>query len=85
MKSIWATARLEWAKEILEMKKRLGMGHVGLGTDGGEHLPRFVEGFKDVEDLVHLLKAMQELRFTQDEIAAYMGRNFYRVLQSCLG
>ncbi len=76
---------LDWAKEILEMKKRLGMEHVGLGTDGGGHLSRFVDGFKDVGDLVHLVKAMQELSFTQDEIAAYMGRNFYRVLQSYLG
>ncbi len=67
------------------MKKRLGMEHVGLGTDGGGHLSRFVDGFKDVGDLVHLVKAMQELSFTQDEIAAYMGRNFYRVLQSYLG
>lgn len=76
---------LDWAKEILEMKKRLGMEHVGLGTDCGGHLPRFVDGFKDVRDLVHLVKVMQELSFTQDEIVAYMGRNFYRVLQSCIG
>jgi membrane dipeptidase len=75
----------DWAKEILEMKKRLGMGHVGLGTDGGGHLSGFVDGFKDVGDLVHLAKAMQELGFTQEETAAYMGGNFYRVIQSCLG
>ena len=26
---------MDWALEILQMKKRLGMEHVGLGTDGG--------------------------------------------------
>ncbi|MBM4278573.1 MAG: hypothetical protein FJ130_11950 [Deltaproteobacteria bacterium] len=76
---------LDWAGEILEMKRRLGMDHVGLGTDGGGHLSRFIEGYRDVRDLVHLTKAMQEVGFAQDEIAAYMGGNFYRVLQSCIG
>ncbi|MDI7259236.1 MAG: membrane dipeptidase [Thermodesulfobacteriota bacterium] len=76
---------LDWAKEILEMKKRLGMEHVGLGTDGGGHLSRLIEGYRDVRDLVHLVKAMQEVGFSQDEISAYMGGNFYRVLQSCIG
>jgi len=83
-----ATTRItfsDWAKEILEMKYRLGMEHVGLGTDGGGNLPSFIEGYRDIVDLSKLAKAMQEVGFSQDEIAAYMGGNFYRVLQSCIG
>ncbi len=76
---------LDWAKEILEMKKRLGMEHVGLGTDGGGSLPSLIEGYRDICDLVQLVKGMQEVGFSQDEIAAYMGGNFYRVLQNCIG
>ncbi|MGB7573528.1 MAG: membrane dipeptidase [Thermodesulfobacteriota bacterium] len=76
---------LDWAKEILEMKNRLGMNHVGLGTDGGGNLPDLIEGYRDVRDLVKLKVAMQEVSFSQEEIGAYMGGNFYRVLKSCIG
>jgi len=76
---------LDWATEILEMKKRLGMDHVGLGTDGGGNIPRLIEGYRDVGDLVHLVKAMKEVGLSQDEISVYMGGNFYRVLRSCIG
>jgi microsomal dipeptidase-like Zn-dependent dipeptidase len=76
---------LDWAKEILEMKKRLGTEHVGLGTDGGGHLPGLIEGYGDVRDLVKLIRAMDEVGFSQDEIGAYMGGNFYRVLKTCIG
>lgn len=75
----------DWAKEILEMKNRLGIEHVGLGTDGGGDLPGFIEGYRDIGDLQKLAKAMQEVGLSQDEIAAYMGGNFYRVLRSCIG
>lgn len=76
---------LDWAKEILEMKNRLGMEHVGLGTDGGGHLPALIEGYRDVRDLAKLKVAMQEVGFSQEEIGAYMGGNFYRVLKRCIG
>lgn len=76
---------LDWAGEILEVKRRLGMEHVGLGTDGGGHLSRLIEGYRDVKDLVQLVKAMQDVGFSQDEINAYMGGNFNRVLRSCIG
>ena len=76
---------LDWAKEILEMKKRLGMEHVGLGTDGGGNLPSFIEGYWDICDSPKLVKAMQEVGLTNDEIAAYMGGNVYRVLKACIG
>ena len=75
----------DWAKEILEMKKRLGMEHVGLGTDGGGYLPRLIEGYRDVSDLLTLAKTMQEVGFSHEEVAAYMGGNFYQVLKNCIG
>jgi microsomal dipeptidase-like Zn-dependent dipeptidase len=75
----------DWTKEILEMKKRLGMEHVGLGTDGGGGLPGFIEGYRDICDLIKLVKAMQEVDFSVDEVGAYMGGNFYRVLRTCIG
>jgi membrane dipeptidase len=83
-----ATIRItfsDWAKEILEMKNRLGIEHVGLGTDGGGGLPGLVEGYRDIGDLLKLVKAMQEVGFSHAEIAAYMGGNFHRALRSCIG
>ena len=61
------------------------MDHVGLGTDGGGGLPRFVEDYRDMRDLARLVKAMQDMGFTRDEIAAYMGGNTQRVLKACIG
>jgi microsomal dipeptidase-like Zn-dependent dipeptidase len=61
------------------------MEHVGLGTDGGGNLPSFIEGYQDICDLPKLMKAMQEVGFKNDEIAAYMGVNFCRVLKGCIG
>jgi len=75
----------DWAREIAEMKKRIGMEHVGLGTDGGGGLPGFISGYRDVRDLVYLVRAMQEEGFTREEISAYMGGNFFRVLQKSIG
>lgn len=75
----------DWAKEILEIKKRLGMDHVGLGTDGGGHLSKRIEGYRDVGDLTKLIKAMEEIGFSREEIASYMGGNFLRVLKQCIG
>ncbi|MFB3885922.1 MAG: dipeptidase [Thermodesulfobacteriota bacterium] len=74
----------DWAKEILEMKKRLGMEHLGLGTDGGGSLPSLIEGYRDVCDLVKLVQAMEEVGLSRDEISAYMGGNFHRVLRTCI-
>ena len=82
-----ATTRItfsDWAKEILEMKNRLGIEHVGLGTDGGGGLP-LIEGYRDIGDLSKLIKAMQEIGFSHNDIAAYTGGNFHRVLRSCIG
>jgi len=76
---------LDWAKEILEMKKRIGIEHVGLGTDGGGHLPDTVDGYDDVRDLRKLAAAMREVGLSRDDIAAYMGGNFYRVFKAYTG
>jgi len=74
----------DWASEIVEMKKRLGMEHVGLGTDGGGGIPRFIKGYRDIRDLSQLVQAMQEAGFKREEISAYMGGNTYRVLKACI-
>jgi membrane dipeptidase len=76
---------LDWAREILEMKKRLGMDHVGLGTDGGGSIPRFIAGYRDVRDLPRLAEAMREVGLSAEDIKAYMGGNVYRLLQRCIG
>jgi microsomal dipeptidase-like Zn-dependent dipeptidase len=76
---------LDWAREILEMKKKLGMEHVGLGTDGGGSISRFVEGYRDVRDLVQLISAMQDIGLSAEDIKSYMEGNFYRVLRACIG
>jgi len=75
----------DWAREILKMKKRLGIEHVGLGTDGGGMLPRLIKGYSDVRDLTKLAVAMQEVGLSRSDIAAYMGGNFFRVLRECIG
>ena len=74
----------DWAKEILEMKKRLGMDHVGLGTDGGGGVI-CIDGYHDVRDLVHLVVAMREVGLSDEDIKSYMGENFHRLLQQCIG
>ena len=84
MKRLARKTFLDWAKEILEMKKRLGMNHVGLGTDGGGGV-HCLDGYRDVRDLVRLVAAMQEVGLAQEDIKSYMGENFYRVLRQCLG
>ena len=76
---------LDWAKEITEMKKRIGIEHVGLGTDNGGHLPDRVAGFKDMADLNKLAAAMIEMGLTREDVAAYMGGNFRRVFRTYCG
>ena len=75
----------DWAREILEMKRRIGMEHVGLGTDGGGNLPDLIEGYRDVRDLVSLAVAMREAGLSRKDIRAYFGGNILRVLRECIG
>ena len=76
---------LDWAKEIAEMKKRIGIEHTGLGTDGGGHLPARITGYKDVADLNKLAAAMIEVGLTREDVAACMGGNFLRVFKTYSG
>ena len=75
----------DWAEENDEMKERLGSEHIGLGTDGGGALPAFVDGYESILDLPKLVKAMYEVGFGPRAIAAYMGRNVYRLMKECIG
>jgi microsomal dipeptidase-like Zn-dependent dipeptidase len=74
----------DWAQEILEMKRNLGMEHVALGTDGGGTLPDLIEGYRDVRDLGKLAASMLDVGLSREDVASYMGGNFLRVLGTCL-
>ncbi len=69
----------DWANELLEMKKRIGIEHIGIGTDGGG-IPQLVSGYRDVRDLGKLADALTEVGFSHEELVAFMGKNVYRVL-----
>jgi membrane dipeptidase len=74
----------DWAEEIIAMKKRLGIKHIGLGTDGGGKLPRRVKGWRSIMSLSRLIEAMRDVGLSQDDIADYVGGNFLRVVNKCL-
>ncbi len=69
----------DWANELLEMKKKIGIEHIGIGTDGGG-IPHLVSGYNDVRDLGKLAEALTDGGFTREELAAFMGKNVYRIL-----
>ena len=75
----------DWAAELLEMKRRLGVAHIGIGTDGGGSLPARIQGYRDVRDLRTLARMMHEMGFTPEEIAAVFGGNIRRVFQESVG
>ena len=75
---------VDWAKEIVDMKSRLGVTHVGLGTDGGGRLPKTVEGYKNILDIGKLGKAMMETGLDRADIRAFLGSNFERVVRTIL-
>ncbi len=79
------TSFLDWASENLEIAQRIGIEHVGLGTDGGGGLPYLIEGYRSILDLPKLVKAMGEVGFKRMEIKKYMGGNLLRVIKRCLG
>jgi microsomal dipeptidase-like Zn-dependent dipeptidase len=74
---------LDWANELLDMKKKIGIEHIGIGTDGGGHMG-LVSGYNDVRDLTKLAEALTDVGFSREELAAFMGKNVYRVLGKCL-
>jgi membrane dipeptidase len=75
----------DWATEILEMKRRLGIEHVALGTDGGGMIPWLISGYRDIRDLSKLAAAMLDVGLSNDDIAAFMGGNFYRIFKMSVG
>jgi len=79
----WRTHRRKtiraWANELLETTKKIGIEHIGIGTDGGG-IPQLVSGYNDERDLRKLAEALTDVGFTREELAAFMGGNVYRVL-----
>lgn len=73
-----------WAEEIVTMKMRLGMAHVGFGSDSGGGLPRLLDGWRSQASLPALITAMRQAGLSQDDMAAFLGGNVLRVLQACL-
>jgi microsomal dipeptidase-like Zn-dependent dipeptidase len=74
----------QWAEEIVRMKARLGIEHCGLGTDGGGGLPRLITGWESIASLAELISALRQVGLSEDDIAAFVGGNFLRVLGKCL-
>jgi microsomal dipeptidase-like Zn-dependent dipeptidase len=72
-----------WANEIALMKKRLGIEHVGLGTDSGG-LPMVVNGWKSISSLPSLLNELKNVGLSQDDIIAFAGGNFLRIANNYL-
>jgi microsomal dipeptidase-like Zn-dependent dipeptidase len=86
-KTVQRVTFLDWAREALAMKQRLGIDHIGLGTDNGGLLKtsRVVEGYKDIRDITKLADAMFEVGLTKSDIAAFMGGNLLRIIKACIG
>ena len=78
------TTLQHWAKEIVLMKQRLGIEHCGLGTDGGGGLPQKVRGWTSIASLPNLVLAMLEAGLSRNDVRAFCGGNFIRVLNTCL-
>lgn len=75
---------VDWAKEIIDIKSRLSISHVGLGTDGGGRLPKTVEGYKNMMDIWKLVKAMMEVGLDQPDIRAFLEGNLERAVRANL-
>jgi microsomal dipeptidase-like Zn-dependent dipeptidase len=74
----------DWAREVVQMKTRLGIEHCGLGTDGGGGLPRLVKGWDSIASLPKLMEAMKVAGLSNRDIAAFAGGNLVRILARCL-
>ena len=75
----------DWAREIVQMKSRLGIEHVALGTDGGGMMPSLIESYRDYRDLPKLAAALKKAGLSSEDIHAYMSGNFIRVFNVCVG
>jgi membrane dipeptidase len=82
----WQRATIEdWARETVEIKRRIGIEHVALGTDGGGGVPRRVASYDGYRDLGRLADALAAAGLSEGDIRAYMGGNFVRVFTACVG
>jgi len=75
----------DWANEIVQMKSRLGIGHVALGTDGGGMMPSLIAEYRDYRGLNKLAVAMEKTGLSAEDIQAYMSGNFIRIIDACVG
>jgi microsomal dipeptidase-like Zn-dependent dipeptidase len=67
------------------MRRRLGVAHLGIGMDGGGSLPALIQGYRDVRDLTALARAVREVGFSLDEVAAIFDGNVRRVFEQAVG
>jgi membrane dipeptidase len=72
-----------WAEEILLMKNRLGIEHVGLGTDSGG-LPMVVNGWKSISSFPSLINELKAVGLTTDDLIAFACGNFLRIANNYL-
>jgi membrane dipeptidase len=77
------TTLKSWAIEIALMKNRLGIEHVGLGTDSGG-LPSLVDGWDSISSLPNLINELLTLGLSKDDIIAFTGGNFLRIAKGAL-
>ena len=75
----------EWARDILDLRDRLGPQAVGLGTDSGGLHGNYVDGYRSWCDLRRLAAALTDAGMSRDDLAAFLGGNVLRVLRQCLG
>jgi microsomal dipeptidase-like Zn-dependent dipeptidase len=77
----------DWANETVEIAGAIGIGHVGLGTDGGGigNLAKLIDGYESILDLPKLVEAMEEAGIAKSDISAYMGGNFKAFMKKCVG
>ena len=76
------TTLAHWAEEIVRMKSRLGIAHCGLGTDGGGGLAQIgvVRGWDSIASWPALANALLDAGLSLDEVEAFLGGNFLRLL-----
>lgn len=72
------TTLKSWVDVIFLMKKRLGIDHIGLGTDSSG-LPQLVDGWDSISSLPYLLIELKNAGFSIAEINAFVGGNFLRL------
>jgi membrane dipeptidase len=68
----------DYVDQIDYVAKRIGVDHVGIGTDFNHGAG--VIGFNDESEAPNVTAELVERGYTQDQIAAIWGGNFLRVL-----